>query len=532
MGVPNILKWLTKSYPEIIQFNQNKQVDSLYFDWTNVIYNCAKNMATNSTEDELISETLKYLDELIKLIKPKKLIYIAIDGVSPLALLNYQRLKQFKKMKEIDEINILREKFNQKIENKWDCNSINPGTKFLHKLCKKTIHYIKKYNNLQVIVSSAQDPLPGKDKIVNYFSKNPKNTTVIYSSNLELLTQILSSDRKNIYLLNKKQYIDINLIKKKIVNYFEEKTNYVSKNKQTWIDDFVFISLILDNQYLPNIPCLLCQYDGISRILNSYITTQKKFKKHLVHPNTKEINVKFLIDMLKSIATKETVHFQDNYKKDRYTTGKAPKHYQGYEKAMYEYMNLAKERTTDFVQLGKSNWKSRYYRHYFGIEDTDKNSIHQICKMYLQGISWAWKYLRIGVPSWNWYYPFHQAPHLSDLVYVMRQVNLNRFKFKKNAPIHAFNQLLAILPKNSIQLLPDSYKCLMHSNSTIADFYPIDFRQDFIQKEHRDNGIPLIPFVDFDRLIEATKGLPLSKEEKERNKLLGAFNNYRRHKKN
>ena len=59
------------------------------------------------------------------------------------------------------------------------------------------------------------------------------------------------------------------------------------------------------------------------------------------------------------------------------------------------------------------------------------------------------KYYKFGIPSWDWYYPFHQAPHLSDLIYIIRQVNVNKFKFKKNVPLKTFEQLLAVLPSKA-----------------------------------------------------------------------------------
>ena len=102
--------------------------------------------------------------------------------------------------------------------------------------------------------------------------------------------------------------------------------------------------------------------------------------------------------MLKTIGENETLHFQENYKKDRYITGKAPKHLTGYEKEIYEYNLFAIEREQDKILLGKSNWKSRYYRYNFGIEELDANSIFQICKSYLQGINWIWKYYKFGIP--------------------------------------------------------------------------------------------------------------------------------------
>ena len=85
------------------------------------------------------------------------------------------------------------------------------------------------------------------------------------------------------------------------------------------------------------------------------------------------------------------------------------------------------------------------------------------------------------------------------------------------------------MPKKSVHLVPKSYRQLIESDdSIISDFYPIDFIQDFNQKCKRSEGIPLIPFVNINRLINATKGLKLNDEEEQRNKILNAYDSNKR----
>ena len=105
-----------------------------------------------------------------------------------------------------------------------------------------------------------------------------------------------------------------------------------------------------------------------------------------------------------------------------------------------------------------------------------------------------------GVQSWGWYYPFHYAPFLADMV-DLEEVDLS---FNLGRPFLPFEQLLAVLPAASKIALPPIFWELMESpESPIIDFFPKEFSTDLNGKTQDWEAVVLISFIDENRLRDA-----------------------------
>ena len=158
----------------------------------------------------MINETIKYMDFLITLADPKKVIFIAVDGVAPLAKVNQQRRRRFKAVKENAMKSEIKLRYGKKENNCWSNTSISTGTRFMEKLHQTIINHFTKHKYSQrIIYSSYHTPGEGEHKILEHIRKNDFDTQVIYGLDADLILLSLASQKKNIYLLRESNQFGI-----------------------------------------------------------------------------------------------------------------------------------------------------------------------------------------------------------------------------------------------------------------------------------------------------------------------------------
>ena len=87
-------------------------LDNLYLDLNSIVHNCihgndkGRHERISKLEDfeEVWADIMRAIDEIIHMVKPRKLILLALDGVAPRAKMNQQRARRFRSAKDSAEL--------------------------------------------------------------------------------------------------------------------------------------------------------------------------------------------------------------------------------------------------------------------------------------------------------------------------------------------------------------------------------------------------------------------------------------------
>lgn len=555
MGVPGFFGWLLRNFKNKILLKKlDKRPSHLYID-ANCLFHpeCFKTIDNNpdiinldELENLMFNNIIEYLDLIEKYVNPKQLMFIAVDGVVPMSKVNQQRKRRYKSTEENMMKNKLKDKHKIKYNNIWSNVKITPGTLFMEKLHKKLLsHYEKKSSKSKIsyIYSSYHTTGEGEHKILQHIKKNNNkincNNVVIYGLDADLIFLSLTCNIDNIYLLRETQNVtnsnDFNTVMiyasmcntkqiyNKLINDMCDKRIIKSNQNINFINDFIFICFLLGNDFLPHFSSLDIHNGGLDYIIKSYITTYEYRQDLLIDKKNLEINNEFFIDLINDLASYEDIIFKKMLLNKKKFINKGTTEY---EKELWEYEN---KKYYDPIKLGvdnHSNYKFRYYEYYFNVKEHQEEFIDNLVRLYLQGIVWVYNYYFNKCKSWRWFYPYSYAPFLSDIYsYIVKHnINLNDITFNKDKPIKIMEQLITVIPPIYSNILPEKYQYYTtNEKSQIIDLYPIKYKIDTLYKDKYWKGIPLIPTLNINRIINTISNVELTKHEQLRNKNFDEF---------
>lgn len=593
------------------------EIDNFYLDMNGIIHACTHpnndHTANALSLREMMLSIFRYVDRIVtEIVKPQKLLFLAIDGVAPRAKLNQQRARRFRAAQDrLESIAKAKEQGDVIDEdNMFDSNCITPGTEFMDHVSKHLKYFIRKkikedplWKNLNIIFSGHDVPGEGEHKIMTYIRDlrasplyEPNIRHCMYGQDADLIMLGLACHEPHFCLL--REVINFNTFKGRkaaretVMRQTEDAQfqllhlsvlrEYLALDfaygiehpvdQERIIDDFIFLTFLVGNDFLPHLPTLDISEHAFDVLINAYRQLYEENPGYIVAngeiADYDRLGKFFAIigsqeyDILANREVEKKDYMARQRKNNAFAISEEDLAEEeeamqaAFDAALREAMGLPAEEADDIVDkeqvdgewlvveeskefqkltslddVPKKDFRGRYYFEKFRIiSSTPEGSafLRTLMGHYLKGLGWCLAYYVKGCISWTWYYPYHYGPMLQDMT-DLEELRAN-ITYELGSPFTPYQQLLGCLPSPSSSLLPRCYQWLMTSaDSPILDCYPLDFKIDQDGKKNPWEAVVLLDFIDEKKLLAAEAEYcpqnKLTRQEIARNRF-GALTNY------
>lgn len=558
MGIEGFQPWLRATFGDrnargrkvryfydlasFVSSNKSKKVRRLFIDLNALIHNAITEVYGSLDEElreemkidpdklwlgetgvfETVVETLRVITMLVK---PTDLLYIAADGVVTKAKMMQQRERSYAALKVPEQI--------------FDRAQIKPGTQFMNSLSsylKKRLAAMSNANKAawpkKIEFSDASLPGEGEHKIMRRMSEKPSRPTrefldsfdVVYSpdSDMTLLVMLHAAVNDQIVIMRQQHDYD-HLNPDATLRWEYHDATGIKSDLNTFygishIPDFIVISCLAGNDFLPGLPCTMGDrmnvFDYIVRCYGDTFGPDSTGKggtlgqanliqgSNIIWPNVMsylKIFTVYQMSLLKGMYIDQQKN-QSRYVQIDPESGDIIKdrRWEVLEYAMAEMDNTYVDRETGWNRtisgkdLDPIAFKHQYHRFISGVwvdkskfelENVDLFQGRDMAMAYLGGIKWVLAYYWTQERNVNvhWSYAYSYAPTVHDLIDALKFEQPASFEREPMLPyremVTPIEHLLAILPAEKLHFVPKVVRVTFLE--MMPDLYPDDFVIDY-----------------------------------------------------
>jgi 5'-3' exonuclease len=530
MGVPRFFQFIQKYFPDTINHvnihkQVNFQVDNFYIDSNGLIHTAVREVffppkeskynprlakktkinKKNPGIEDVFNHVATTIDKLVQLVRPQQLLFVAIDGSAPMAKQSQQRQRRFVSAQNTtDDVLAV-----------FDKNVITPGTEFMERLSESLIKFFKRktqtdplWKSLQVQFTDSNEAGEGEHKIINYIRKLTNKNSIrhcMYGLDADLFMLSLTTHCPHFYLLREDimtpdihncyyYTADIGLLHEQLFMKWDIEMG----NTNRFVNDFIFLCFFIGNDFLHHIPMFHDLLWSIPYLLD--IRKEVIAGDYITTVDGNGFNLKKLLKILKRIENAEANALMDLSYDNTFS---------------YPAINTSIKNG----KLDMSIFKPLYYK------KTKITNVNEWCRDYIQGLEWVNYYYHNEPTNWQWLFPYHYTPLVSDLVeFLSGTVKIKKMSNIHTDPIDPYEQLLCVLPRKSHHAIPELLRTIVNYPD-ISTFYPDTFSVDIEGKSREWQGTALIPFLDYSIIhtyyLEILKNHPeLTKKNTKSKKLI------------
>jgi 5'-3' exonuclease len=532
MGIPSFYKHIIQTITGVTTPNSPAKPEFFGLDLNCAIYYCVRKVQKKTPytpqikakyEADLIVEVIAYIKQMTALVNPTTTLYIAVDGVAPMAKIKQQRLRRFRSAVQAEEEAKIRAEAKgipYVPQPRWDTNAITPGTQFMKALAFALRQFAKTSpKTLNTVVSPADEPGEGEQKIMEYIRANTPKTAVIYGLDADLIVLSLwanatlgttlslfreemefnGSVKTNAVGDEKFLYLLTDQLADALYNKYQKSA---TQPKPEFLRDFVGLMSLLGNDFVPHGMVLKIKDDGIEALLRMY-------KDHLQTPFVEQTtthwqyNPATLTDLFQRVAqTEEQQILKTTAKKlnarQGMTASKEPE-----DQALARYNDqpigwAAEKIFSTQIQLedrDKPSWVLKAdWRNIYDQEALLGADPITATKQYLNSLAWTLAYYSGAPVDLHWYYPWYLPPRAETVAEYLNTTPapLLETPATPRTPLKPEEQLAMVLPQTSFHLLPKEFQALP---TLYPHAFPIQWTLFSLGRKILWECEPLIPLI-------------------------------------
>jgi 5'-3' exonuclease len=354
-------------------------------DFLGIDFNCLIHKYLVDTNP--VESVVDALEEILKDVCSSKIVYIAFDGLVPYAKIVQQRYRRM----------CIKE------QGLFDRNQISPGTPYMREL-----ESLIKFRFPKIHISTTQEPGEGEHKIFQFIRSlsKPPESICIYGLDADLiLLSLFNSNETPFYLLRETQEFDGSKS-----GFTRMSINALKEQLPIPIEQYLLLSVLcFGNDFMPSLGMFSLREDGYARALEIYSACGS--------PDLETQSGRF--------------QFLDYCSKSEF-------------KILGERIAHRKRPEEKMILSKDLHCTSRKYS--LHILDGVRN-IEPVVNAFWKTFHWTMHYFKTNeVLNWNWYYPYADAPLITDIVEFYETEC-------ESAPLTfgITNQLQFILPRTSLK---------------------------------------------------------------------------------